>query len=290
MGLKLLCQVGANPVLGHGYGQFLPVALLNKGYIALQAAIQGGGIGAHFAANLHIAHTRFAQADFNTVDHRLHYIPRGCGVGTIKFQRKPWAGVLKFRLAGIVDEAVSLKNGGAGRFRVGEGTVDNSGCATLRVAVKFQPMKNHNVLSFRTFAASALVVCAIVIAGCAETVNTRGQIILPSRLAQVQPGVSTKQDVLQLLGSPSTQGTMNENRWYYISSSVGTTSFNPHDLKSRQIVIIDFDANDVVATLNQKGKEDGKQLEPEKEATETHGQALGIVDQFIGNLGGLIKE
>ncbi len=130
----------------------------------------------------------------------------------------------------------------------------------------------------------------MVIAGCAETVNTRGQIILPSRLAQVQPGVSTKQDVLQLLGSPSTQGTMNDNRWYYITSSVGTTSFTPHDLKSRQIVIIDFDANDVVANLTQKGKEDGKQVTPDKDATQTHGQAMGIVDQLIGNLGGLIKD
>lgn len=142
----------------------------------------------------------------------------------------------------------------------------------------------------RAFAAPALIACALVIASCAETVNTRGQIILPSRLAQVQPGVSTKQDVLQLLGSPSTQGTMNDNRWYYISSSVGTTPFTPHDLKSRQVVIIDFDANDIVANLTEKSKADGKQLTPEADATKTHGQALGIVDQLIGNLGGLVKD
>ena len=136
----------------------------------------------------------------------------------------------------------------------------------------------------------ALLAGMLFMAACAETVNTRGQIILPSRLAQIQPGVSTKQDVLQLLGSPSTQGTMNDNRWYYISSSVGTTSFTPHDLKSRQVVIIDFDANGVVASLNQKGKSDGKEVSPEAAATETHGQAMGIIDQFMGNLGGLIKD
>jgi outer membrane protein assembly factor BamE (lipoprotein component of BamABCDE complex) len=277
-------------VLGHGCGHFLPVVLLDERHIALEAAIEGGGVAAYFAADLHISYTGFAQANLDTVDHGFHHIPRGFGVGVCKFQRKPWAGVLEFGLADVVDEAVSAKNNGAGGFSALERAVYNSGCAALRLAVKFQPMKNHNVLSFRTFAVTAVVVCTIVIAGCAETVNTRGQIILPSRLAQVQTGVSTKQDVLQLLGSPSTQGTMNENRWYYITSSVGTTSFTPHDLKSRQIVIIDFDANDVVATLTQKGKDDGKQLEPEKEATETHGQALGIVDQFIGNLGGLIKE
>ncbi len=135
-----------------------------------------------------------------------------------------------------------------------------------------------------------MVASAFVIASCAETVNTRGQIILPSRLAQVQPGVSTRDDVLNLLGSPSTQGTLNDNRWYYITSSVGTTSFTPHDLKSRQVLIIDFDpATGTVASLNQKTKADGKSLTPDEDVTETHGQAMGIVDQFMGNLGGLVK-
>ncbi|TKW61572.1 MAG: outer membrane protein assembly factor BamE [Blastochloris viridis] len=198
--------------------------------------------------------------------------------------------MLEFSLADIIKRAVTFKYSRTGRFCVGECNIHNSGCAALVLAVKFQPMKNHNILSFRTFAVPALVACALVIAGCAETVNTRGQIILPSRLAQVQPGVSTKQDVLQLLGSPSTQGTMNDNRWYYITSSVATTSLNPYELKSRQIVIIDFDGNDVVASLTQKDKNDGKQVTPDADETKTHGQAMGIVDQLIGNLGGLAKD
>jgi len=138
--------------------------------------------------------------------------------------------------------------------------------------------------------APALVV-ATLIAGCAQTVNTRGQVILPSRLAQIQPGTTTRQDVLQLLGSPSTQGTLNDNRWYYVTSTVGSSSFNPYDLKSRQVVVIDFDPKtDIVASLTQKGKTDGKDVSPVEATTPTHGQSLGIVDQFMGNLGGLLGK
>lgn len=131
----------------------------------------------------------------------------------------------------------------------------------------------------------------MVITGCAETVNTRGQVILPSRLAQIQPGTTTRQDVLQLLGSPSTQGTLNDNRWYYVTATVGTTSFDPYDLKSRQVVIIDFDPKtNVVASLTQKSAQDGKEVPPSEDKTPTHGQSLGIVDQLLGNLGGIMKK
>lgn len=132
---------------------------------------------------------------------------------------------------------------------------------------------------------------ASLIAACTETVNTRGQVILPSRLAQIQPGTTTRQDVMQLLGSPSTLGTLNNNRWYYVTSTVGSTSFDPYDLKSRQIVIIDFDPKtDIVVSMSEKGKSDGKEVAPTEATTPTHGQSLGIVDQLIGNLGGIMGK
>ena len=132
---------------------------------------------------------------------------------------------------------------------------------------------------------------ALLVTACAETVNTRGQIILPTRLAQVHVGQTTRQDVIQLLGSPSAQGTMNDNRWYYITTSIGTTSLDPYDLKSRQVVIIDFDPKtDVVASLTEKSATDGKEVSPDEHTTPTHGQSMGIIDQLTGSLGGLMKK
>jgi outer membrane protein assembly factor BamE (lipoprotein component of BamABCDE complex) len=138
-------------------------------------------------------------------------------------------------------------------------------------------MKNH-VLAF--------LLSAAILAGCSETVNTQGQVILPSRLAQVTPGTTTKDQVLQLLGSPSAQGTMNDNRWSYITSVVGTKAFEPHNLKERRVIVVDFDpSSSIVASIGEKTKDDGKELLPDPAATKTQGQTMGIVEQLMGNLG-----
>lgn len=138
-------------------------------------------------------------------------------------------------------------------------------------------MKNHIL---------TLLISGAILTGCSETVNTHGQVILPSRLAQVTPGTTTKDQVLQLLGSPSAQGTMNDSRWYYITSSVGTKAFEPHKLKSRKIVVVDFDpSSSIVTNITEKTEADGKELDPARAATPTQGQSMGILEQMMGNLG-----
>ena len=124
------------------------------------------------------------------------------------------------------------------------------------------------------------------IASCTETINTHGQVILPSRLAQIQPGTTTKDQVMQLLGSPSSTGTMNDNRWYYITSTVGTKAFNPHKLKDRRVIVMDFDpSSSIVTAMQEKTEEDGKTVDPDRKVTATNGQSMGILDQMLGNLG-----
>lgn len=130
----------------------------------------------------------------------------------------------------------------------------------------------------------------MLMAGCAQTVNTRGQIILPSHLAQIKVGESTQNDVLRLLGTPSTQGTINNARWYYITSTVASKTFHPYDLKDRKVIAIDFDTTTgLVAAISEKTAADGKTVPIAEKTTPTHGQSLGVVDQLMGNLGGIVK-
>lgn len=200
--------------------------------------------------------------------------------------------MLKFGLLEWLNPAIARKNLRAGGCRIGKNRVNNSSCTAPALAVISQPMKQHNTLRRSgLFIPCTMAAIALLVTACAETVNTRGQIILPTRLAQVHVGQTTRQDVIQLLGSPSAQGTMNDNRWYYITTSIGTTSLDPYDLKSRQVVIIDFDPKtDVVASLTEKSATDGKEVSPDEHTTPTHGQSMGIIDQLTGSLGGLMKK
>jgi outer membrane protein assembly factor BamE (lipoprotein component of BamABCDE complex) len=132
---------------------------------------------------------------------------------------------------------------------------------------------------------SALAVAALA-GGCAETLDTHGQVVLPSQLAKIKPGETTQAQVRQLLGTPSATGTLNDQRWYYITSVVGQKAFNPYDLKSRRTLVLDFDpSSTVVTSMVQRTEADGKALDPDRAMTETQGQTMGFFDQMFGNMG-----
>ncbi|MCP5404881.1 MAG: outer membrane protein assembly factor BamE [Pseudomonadaceae bacterium] len=126
---------------------------------------------------------------------------------------------------------------------------------------------------------------AVAATACTETVSTHGQIILPSRLAQVQPGVSTKSDVQYLLGSPSTTGTFNDNRWYYLTSTLVSEPLSPNQLKARKVIAIDFDPSGTVAGVQTLDETAGKPVTPDTAETATHGQSLGVLDSMMQNVG-----
>jgi outer membrane protein assembly factor BamE (lipoprotein component of BamABCDE complex) len=142
-----------------------------------------------------------------------------------------------------------------------------------------------------TFWGTALGVLAVVsaLASCAETVNTHGTVVLPSRLAQIKVFESTKDDVQNLLGTPSTTGTLNDNRWYYVTRVEGKTAFTPHILKDQSVYVLDFDPSGTLISMTKKTGADGKSIHAEPDATPTRGQSEGFISQMFGNLGQMMK-
>ncbi|HEV7369497.1 outer membrane protein assembly factor BamE, partial [Arenibaculum sp.] len=78
----------------------------------------------------------------------------------------------------------------------------------------------------------------LALAACSPTVNTRGNLLEADRLAQVQPGTSTQDDVAALLGSPSSVGTFDPNVWYYIGQRTEKTAFFRPDVAERKVVVL----------------------------------------------------
>lgn len=56
------------------------------------------------------------------------------------------------------------------------------------------------------------------------------------------------------------------------------------ELLEREIIIFDFNDKGTVTAMTFKNKDDARTVIPTKETTETHGQTMGVVDQFIDNL------
>ena len=54
-------------------------------------------------------------------------------------------------------------------------------------------------------------------AACDRKVAVRGNMPDPEVVVEVQPGYSNRNDVLEILGSPSTVSTFQDDTWFYIA-------------------------------------------------------------------------
>ena len=122
-------------------------------------------------------------------------------------------------------------------------------------------------------------------AGCATTVEQRGNLPPQDKIAGIHPGSTTKDEVVKILGSPSSVGVFNDKSWYYISRRTGQFAFLDPNVIDQQVYIVNFDDQGVVKAVDHKGLEDGKEIVPVARTTPAPGRELSFFEQLVGNLG-----
>jgi outer membrane protein assembly factor BamE (lipoprotein component of BamABCDE complex) len=130
--------------------------------------------------------------------------------------------------------------------------------------------------------AIALMIC---LAGCTVSEDQRGNLPDPDKLAEVQPGTTTKEQVVKILGSPSSASTFDDDTWYYISRKTKQVAFFSPTVLDQQVFIVDFDDKGVVKDLGHKTLADGEPITPAPGATPAPGRELSFMEQLIGNIG-----
>ena len=125
----------------------------------------------------------------------------------------------------------------------------------------------------------------LAIAACEGTVDRRGYRVSERDVEQIQIGISTEEDVLTLMGTPTTRGTFDEKVWYYIGSELEQWGFLEADLIARDIIEVHFDDAGYVAAIGIHGAEIAQDVDPVDRETPTRGNRVTFVDQLLGNLG-----
>jgi len=133
-------------------------------------------------------------------------------------------------------------------------------------------------------AGAAAVLGAAMLWGCAPTIHTDGQIPDAVKLATIEPGVQTEDEVKKLIGTPSTESVFGEKTWYYISKRTSQFAFFSPDVQEQKVVAISFDQDGKVSGIRQYGLSDAKEVSPVARTTPTKGKHLTILDQMLGNL------
>jgi outer membrane protein assembly factor BamE (lipoprotein component of BamABCDE complex) len=132
-----------------------------------------------------------------------------------------------------------------------------------------------------------LLVMAVlgVSSACEPTVDLRGNLPAPERVAEIKPGRFTKNDVTALLGTPASTSVFGDERWYYISSKVESVAFFKPEELERQVVVIDFDRTGTVTNVHRLELKDGKDVSMNSRETPTAGRDLSVIEQLLGNVG-----
>lgn len=128
-------------------------------------------------------------------------------------------------------------------------------------------------------------IAAVAIAGCAPSVEQRGNLPPPDAMAEIHPGKTTKDEVVKILGTPSSVGIFDDKSWYYISKRTKQVAFFLPDTTDQQVFVVDFDKNGVVSAVDHKGLKDAEVITPAPGATPAPGRELTFLEQILGNLG-----
>ena len=120
---------------------------------------------------------------------------------------------------------------------------------------------------------------------CGNTVQQRGNTPNPDDIATIKPGVHSRQDIVDLLGSPSTISTFEDRKWYYIGQKTEQIAFLKPEVLDRKVLVITFDESGVVETTSSYGIANAHDVQPVERVTPTEGRDLSVIQQLFGNIG-----
>ena len=143
-------------------------------------------------------------------------------------------------------------------------------------------------MRMKSSAAAVIVSLGHAVAGlaaCSPQVSQHGHTIDAESVARIKPGVTSREEVARLLGSPSTLATFEDDRWYYVTQRRESRSFFENRITEQDVITVSFDQRGIVQNIERHGMDQAMAVEPEPDSTQTLGNELSVVEQLIGNIG-----
>jgi len=131
--------------------------------------------------------------------------------------------------------------------------------------------------------AAVLALAAVV--GCSVKETHHGHQMRQGIVAALQQPNLTDVQVVQLLGTPSSQSAFDPGTWYYVSEVQHGVAFFQPEVVERKVLILRFDRNRTLRRIATLSKEDGSEVTLVDRETPTEGHRLTLLEQLIGNIG-----
>ncbi|CAN5260202.1 hypothetical protein BH10PSE15_BH10PSE15_19550 [soil metagenome] len=141
------------------------------------------------------------------------------------------------------------------------------------------------LISARSLLGPALILAGLAAGGCVPLKTHQGYVIDTDLVNSVQPGVDTRQSVLQVLGKPTFTSQFNQGDWYYVSREARGFAYNNPHVKTQTTLRISFDGKGNVTGIHRTGVEQVASISPMKKTTPTLGRSHSFFQELFGNIG-----
>jgi outer membrane protein assembly factor BamE (lipoprotein component of BamABCDE complex) len=133
----------------------------------------------------------------------------------------------------------------------------------------------------RSVPAAWVIAATLLLAGCAGETFQRGYVLPDGALEQIPLGASQEQ-VLLVLGTPSTVATVSGEAFYYISQKAErAVSFMRTSVTDQRVIAVYFDRDRKVQRLAEYGLKDGRVFDFVSRTTPTSGNDLNLITTVL---------
>jgi outer membrane protein assembly factor BamE (lipoprotein component of BamABCDE complex) len=125
---------------------------------------------------------------------------------------------------------------------------------------------------------------AVLLSACGAPPRQHGYVLSESALEQVPVG-SSREQVLLVLGTPSTTSTLAGDTFYYISQTIDESPFMGREITDQRVLAVYFDDKGAVRQIANYGLQDGKVFDFIERKTRTGGADVSLIGQLLGSVG-----
>ena len=133
----------------------------------------------------------------------------------------------------------------------------------------------------------AMLASFLALTGCsvAALKESHGYIPDEELLNELRVGTDTKETVTRLLGTPGTDGIVDDRGWYYVRTDREQVLWRAPVETDRQVLLISFTEKDVVENIESFGLEEGQVVVLNRRVTTSNTRDISFLRQLFSNLG-----
>ena len=130
-----------------------------------------------------------------------------------------------------------------------------------------------------------IMLSLLLIGACSPTFENHGYVPSRAELNQLKVGKSSKENVKNLFGSPSSIGLVQDDRWFYLYTRIKNFMYRSPEIVERQLVVVTFTSNGLLENIERFELQDQEVVVLSRRITESGIKGMSLIQQLLNSAG-----